>query len=31
MYETAQLNAAHIVERVRQALGVTAEVVNLRG
>ena len=31
MYESARLNAAHIVERVREALGVTAEVVNLRG
>ena len=31
MYETARLNAAHIVERVREALGVSAEVVNLRG
>ncbi len=31
MYETARLNASHIVERVRQALGMTAEVVNLRG
>ncbi|MEO1015018.1 MAG: 1-deoxy-D-xylulose-5-phosphate synthase [Pseudomonadota bacterium] len=31
MYETARLNSAHIVERVREALGVSAEVVNLRG
>ncbi len=31
MYETARLNAAHIVERVREALGMSAEVVNLRG
>ena len=31
MYETARLNAAHIVERAREALGVSAEVVNLRG
>lgn len=31
MYETARLNASHIVERVREALGMTAEVVNLRG
>ncbi len=31
MYETARLNAAHIVERAREALGMTAEVVNLRG
>ena len=31
MYETAQLNAAHIVARAREALGMTAEVVNLRG
>ncbi len=31
MYDTARLNAAHIVERAREALGMTAEVVNLRG
>lgn len=31
MYDTARLNAAHIVERAREALGVTADVVNLRG
>lgn len=31
MYETARLNAAHIVERAREALGMSAEVVNLRG
>jgi len=31
MYETARLNAAQIVERTREALGMTAEVVNLRG
>ena len=31
MYETAQLNAAHIVQRAREALGVTADVVNLHG
>ena len=31
MYETARLNASHIVERVREALGMSAEVVNLRG
>ncbi|MEO1250823.1 MAG: 1-deoxy-D-xylulose-5-phosphate synthase [Pseudomonadota bacterium] len=31
MYETACLNAAHIVERAREALGMSAEVVNLRG
>lgn len=31
MYDTARLNAAHIVECARQALGVTADVVNLRG
>ncbi|RZO67257.1 MAG: 1-deoxy-D-xylulose-5-phosphate synthase [Parvularculaceae bacterium] len=30
MYDTARLNAAHIVEQVRQALGLSAEVVNLR-
>jgi len=31
MYEEARLNASHIVERARQALGVSANVVNLRG
>ncbi len=31
MYEAARLNASHIVERAREALGMTAEVVNLRG
>jgi len=31
MYETARLNASHIVERAREALGVSADVVNLRG
>ena len=31
MYDSARLNAAHIVERAREALGVTADVVNLRG
>ena len=31
MYETAKLNAAHIVERVREALGMESNVVNLRG
>jgi 1-deoxy-D-xylulose-5-phosphate synthase len=31
MYDAARLNAAHIVERVRDALGVTADVVTLRG
>jgi len=31
MYNDARLNAAHIVETVRQALGVTADVVNLHG
>jgi 1-deoxy-D-xylulose-5-phosphate synthase len=31
MYDAAGLNAAHIVERVRDALGVTADVVTLRG
>ncbi|MEM6413794.1 MAG: 1-deoxy-D-xylulose-5-phosphate synthase [Pseudomonadota bacterium] len=31
MYETARLNATHIVERAREALGMSAEVVNLRG
>ena len=31
MYETAHLNAAHIVERAREALGMSATVINLRG
>lgn len=31
MYDTARLNAAHIAERAREALGVTADIVNLRG
>ena len=31
MYEAARLNAAHIVERAREALGVSADVVNLHG
>ena len=31
MYDAARLNAAHIVERAREALGMSAEVVNLRG
>ena len=31
MYETAQLNATHIVERVREALGASANIVNLHG
>ena len=31
MYDTARLNAPQIVETVRQALGITADVVNLRG
>jgi len=31
MYEMARLNAGHIVERAREALGMSAEVVNLRG
>ncbi len=31
MYDQAQLNAAHIVERAREALGMGANVVNLRG
>jgi len=31
MYDFARLNAPHIVETVRHALGITAEVVNLRG
>jgi len=31
MYDTARLNAAHIVERAREALGMESNVVNLRG
>ncbi len=31
MYEKAGLNASHIVERAREALGFSADVVNLRG
>jgi len=31
MYDLARLNAPQIVETVRQALGITADVVNLRG
>ena len=31
MYDVARLNAAQIVERVRETLGVTADVVNLHG
>ncbi|MHA7871058.1 MAG: transketolase C-terminal domain-containing protein, partial [Hyphococcus sp.] len=31
MYETARLNASHIVERVREALGMESNVVNLHG
>lgn len=31
MYDTARLNAAQIVERTREALGMTADVVNLHG
>lgn len=31
MYDQAQLNAAHIVERARQALGMESNVVNLHG
>ncbi len=31
MYDTAKLNAADIVERARQALGMESNVVNLRG
>jgi len=31
MYDTARLNAAQIVERVRQSLGMSDNVVNLRG
>jgi 1-deoxy-D-xylulose-5-phosphate synthase len=31
MYDAARLNAPHIVERAREALGMSAEVVNLRG
>jgi 1-deoxy-D-xylulose-5-phosphate synthase len=30
MYDEARLSAAHIVERVREALGLAAKVVNLR-
>ena len=30
MYDAARLNATHIVERAREALGLTADVVNLR-
>lgn len=30
MYDAARLNAPHIVARVREALGMSAEVVNLR-
>ena len=31
MYDQARLNAPQIVERARQALGMTADIVNLRG
>lgn len=31
MYDTARLNSVHIVERAREAIGVTADIVNLRG
>ncbi len=31
MYDAARLNAAHIVERAREALGMESNVVNLRG
>ncbi len=31
MYDTARLNAVHIVERAREALGMESNVVNLRG
>ncbi len=31
MYDAARLNAAHIVERARETLGMPANVVNLRG
>ncbi|GJL95276.1 MAG: 1-deoxy-D-xylulose-5-phosphate synthase [Hyphococcus sp.] len=31
MYDEARLNAAHIVERAREALGMSADVVNLHG
>ncbi|MEM6538083.1 MAG: 1-deoxy-D-xylulose-5-phosphate synthase [Pseudomonadota bacterium] len=31
MYDTARLNAVHIVERAREALGMSAQVVNLHG
>lgn len=30
MYDFARLNAPHIVERVKSALGMSANVVNLR-
>ena len=31
MYDAARLNAPQIVETVRQTLGITADVVNIRG
>ena len=31
MYDTARLNAKHIVERAREALGMDSNVVNLHG
>ena len=31
MYDVAKLNAPHIVERAREALGMSSNVVNLRG
>jgi 1-deoxy-D-xylulose-5-phosphate synthase len=31
MYDEARLNAVHIVERAREALGIESNVVNLRG
>ena len=31
MYDQARLNAAHIVERAREALGMESNVVTLRG
>jgi 1-deoxy-D-xylulose-5-phosphate synthase len=31
MYDEARLNAAHIAARAREALGMSAEIVNLRG
>jgi 1-deoxy-D-xylulose-5-phosphate synthase len=31
MYDVAKLNAQHIVERAREALGMGANVVNLHG